>query len=185
MAASIEQLKDHSSRLAVVIMNVASYRSLQDIPREFSQNYWILIYNNFFDLAVLGWCKIFGTHSEPTHWKNIVDDHETFRKGLLAHLGISEGAWEDYWQEVKNYRDSEVSHALRNPAVTRYPNLDNALEACYYYYNWLINKLRGLGNRQYPDDLKDYYNRYLAQAKKFSLEALTATEDITEQVPFI
>lgn len=182
MAATKEQLNDHIFRLVSVIRNAASNRSLEDYKSQFKQSYWIIIFNNFLDMAVLEWCKVFGTHSEPTHWKKIVEDHESFRKGLLGRLAMDEGGWKAYWEELKNYRDSQVAHHFRNPDVTHYPTLDAALEACYYYYEWLIANWRGLGNNGYPDDLRDYYSRYLDQAKSFSHNAFITTKHIEEKV---
>ena len=83
-----EKSSDHIFRLIYVIRNAANYRSLVKYKNDFNQNYWILTFNNFFDLAILEWCKIFGVDSEPTHWKTIVDDHEAFRTGLLNFMKI-------------------------------------------------------------------------------------------------
>ena len=99
-----EKTSDHIFRLIYVVRNAANYRSLIKYKDDFDQNYWIQIFNNFFDVAILEWCKIFGTDNEPTHWKTIVDDHASFRKGLLNCTGLDESGWSKYWQEVKDYR---------------------------------------------------------------------------------
>jgi hypothetical protein len=42
-------------------------------------NFWRLIYGNLMDMAVIEWCKLFGSDSEehqPAHWKNIIPEAE-------------------------------------------------------------------------------------------------------------
>ena len=182
MAITEAQLKEHIFRLVYVIRNAAGYDSLSKVQDKFTQNYWIMIKNNFFDFVILEWCKIFGTDSEPTHWKNIVDDPNSFRANLLIRVHSNETDWKDYWEYMITYRNNLISHHQKDPGVTIYPDFDKAIEASYYYYDYLIKKLRDLGNTQYPDNLKDYYDRCLEQATRFSETAYNATKDIEEKV---
>ncbi|MDP3297214.1 MAG: hypothetical protein Q8N09_06420 [Thermodesulfovibrionia bacterium] len=182
MAITEQQLKEHIFRLVYVIRNAANYESLSKYQGTFTQNYWIMIQNNFFDFVILEWCKIFGTDSEPTHWKNLVDDHVSFRAKLLARVKSNETDWKDYWEYMITYRNNLISHHQKDPSVTHHPDFDKGIEASYYYYEYLIKKLRGLGNTQYPDNLKDYYDRHLEQAIRFSETAYNSTKDIKENV---
>lgn len=93
MAGFKEISSDHIFRLLYVVRNAACCRSLNGYKDNFNQSYWILIYNNFFDITILEWCKIFGTYSEPTHWTTLVKDQNTFRQGLLATLNIKDSEW--------------------------------------------------------------------------------------------
>ena len=54
---------------------------------------WRVIYGNLTDMAVLEWCKLFGSDDEqnqPVHWKNVAPDSEQFRKDLFSRLRIYE-----------------------------------------------------------------------------------------------
>lgn len=177
-----EKSSEHIFRLLYVVRNAASYRSLKKYKDGFNQNYWILVFNNFYDAAVLEWCKVFGTDNEPTHWKTLVDDHTSFRKGLLARIGIGEHGWESYWKQVRDYRNNLITHHQKTPKVTQYPPLDNALEAAFFYYEWLVKKLDELGIIQEPENLKDYYFSCLEQSMRFSERAFKATKEIEEKV---
>jgi hypothetical protein len=49
-------------------------------------NFWRVINGNLTDMAVLEWCKLFGSDDEqhqPVHRKNIVSDPNQFRTELL------------------------------------------------------------------------------------------------------
>jgi len=177
-----DQILDHLFRLVYVVRKAGCNEALSRYKNNFNQNYWILIYNNFLDIAVMEWCKIFGSYKEPTHWKTVVDDHDIFRQNLLKALNIDDAAWKSYWMSMKDYRDIQVAHHQYNPNVTHYPNLNIALESSFYYYNWLISKLRSLGIHSFPDDLKDYYSRFVDQALNFADVSFQATKDIKERV---
>ncbi len=182
MTTFSEKSNDHIFRLIYVIRNAANYRSLVKYKDDFNQNYWILIFNNLFDVAILEWCKIFGTDSEPTHWKTIVDDHAPFRKGLLNSIGLDELGWSKYWEGVKEYRNNIIAHFKKNMKVRQYPSLDVIIYSTFYYYKWLVKELDRRGIIQEPEDLEEYYKRCLEQARVFSEIAYNSTKDIKEKV---
>jgi hypothetical protein len=136
----------------------------------------------------LEWCKVFGSSNEPTHWSSHIpiEEQDTFRKGLLKQLSLSNEEWKTYWNSVKDYRDNHIAHHQRNSNVIHYPNLDHALIACFCYYHFLINELRMLKINGYPnnlpDNLEEYYQRFLAQVAKFSRVAYRSTMEIEETV---
>lgn len=172
---------DHIFRLIYVIRNAANYRSMAKFKDDFDQNYWIQIYNNFFDVAVLEWCKIFGTDSEPTHWKTIVKDHQAFRNGLLSSIGLDEQGWSNFWQSVNSYRNNIIAHFKRISGLS-YPSLDVIIKSTFYYYEWLQKELDKHGIIQEPKDLVGYYNRCLKQAESFSETSYNSTANIKEKV---
>lgn len=166
-----EKSGEHIFRLLYVVRNAANYRSLAKYKDKFNQSYWILIFNNFYDTALLEWCKVFGADNEPTHWKTLVSDHTPFRKGLLNRTGLDESGWQSYWEHVRDYRNKIITHHQKSPKVTEYPSLDNVLASVFYYYEWLVSKLKTVGINQEPENLEDYYYRYLEQSKRFSEKA--------------
>ena len=120
---------------------------------------WRVIYGNLTDMAVLEWCKLFGSDDEqnqPVHWKNIASDPEQFRKELFSELGIYESKWRSSWTEMKRYRDQVVAHHdQRRVGIKNYPTFDLALEFAYFYYDFVVAELRKNGIDQQPKDLRD------------------------------
>jgi hypothetical protein len=177
-----DDLIAHVYRLVGVARSAHLKRALAEVEPKPGLNFWRLIYGNLLDVAVLEWCKLFGTDAEPTHWKKVIADHDTFRSGLLAALKIQETVWTAYWEEMKYYRDNRVSHNVEDVDLERWPRLDLALESSYYYYARLIKELRDLGETKYPDDLREYGERFAAQAIAIAKTALSSTSGITEKV---
>lgn len=182
VTAEIGKVVDQVFRLVYVARNIAHHRSLESFKDDFEQNYWILVFNNFLDIAVLEWCKAFGSRSEATHWSNHVVDPDSFRVGLLERLGISDEEWHAYWEHIKQYRDEVVAHHERASKVTHYPDFGIALRACFYYYEVLIKQLRVFHVFDYPDSLEDYFERSLEQALTFSGVAYGSTRSLKEAV---
>jgi len=140
-----------------------------------------LIYGNLLDVGVLEWCKIFGSDAEPTHWKRIITDHDAFRRDLLSSLKIDDGTWTAYWEEMKNYRDQLIAHHIEDGGAANYPKLDLALESSYYYYSYLIRELRDCGETRFPDDLREYSEKFALHATDIAKKALHATAGIAEE----
>jgi hypothetical protein len=182
VSAEIGEVVDQVFRLVYVARNVAHHRSLEPFKDDFNQNYWIIVFNNFLDIAVLEWCKAFGSKAEATHWSKHVADPDAFRTGLLQALGLSNKEWHAYWDSIKTYRDEVVAHHKSASKVTRYPDFDIALQACFYYYKVLIKQLRMFKVLDYPDNLEDYFEKSLAQARNFSDVAYHATHSLTEAI---
>lgn len=181
--ADFEEISsEHIFRLLYIVRNAACCRSLKDFRDDFNQSYWILIFNNFFDFAILEWCKVFGAYSEPTHWTRLVNDHDSFKQGLLARLGLNNSEWDSYGKYIRDYRNNFIAHHKKDPKITNYPDLDNALEAAFYYYEWLLYKLDGLGIQQQPESLKDYYEYCLDQSKRFTEKAYSITKELGKNI---
>jgi hypothetical protein len=180
--ATRSELIAHVTRLGNVVRSAQLKRALTSVDPNPTLNFWRLVYGNLLDVAVLEWCKLFGADSEPTHWKRVVSDHDSFRRALRRALGIDEAKWADYWEEMKAYRDALVAHHVNSSSVTRYPSLDLCLESCYFYYAHVIKELRSLGEVRFPDDLKEYSARFASQAKEIAERALASTGDIQESV---
>ncbi len=180
--ATQSELIAHVTRLGNVVRSAHLKRALTSVDPNPTLNFWRLIYGNLLDVAVLEWCKLFGADSELTHWKRVVRDHDGFRRGLLAALGIDQKKWANYWEEMKVYRDALVAHHAGSPNVSRYPDLGLALESCYFYYAYVIAELRALGEARFPDDLKEYGARFAAQARVIGERALASTAGFQERV---
>jgi len=174
----------HLFRLVHIARSAQMKQALTAVDPDPLLNFWRLFHGNQLDIAVLEWCKVFGSDAEPTHWKKLVPiaDHDSFRSAMLAELGINNDAWAAYWEEMKAYRDSLVAHHFEVPRLDKYPSVELALKSAYFYYKWLIRQLRGLGETKYPDDLAEYAERFEAQAIEIVKRAMAATSDMKERV---
>jgi hypothetical protein len=146
-------------------------------------NFWRLVHGNQLDIAVLEWCKVFGSDGEATHWKNVVPEanRDLYRAELLASLQIDADTWTAYWQELKDYRDNLVAHHIED-RVANFPRLDLALTSSFFHYRYLLEKLRALGEQRYPDDLATYYVAFEEQARETAERATAATDGMEERV---
>jgi len=178
----LEELRAQLLRLVHLVRNIEMKLALTVTEPEPALNFWRLIYGNHLDIAVLEWCKAFGSDGEATHWRKIVPpaDHDRFRRDLIASLEITQDAWAAYWNEMKSYRDSLVAHHLEMKRVSNYPFLDIAQKSSFFYYRYLIKELRMLGEMKYPNDLAPYCAEFKKQACEIARRALDATSQIKE-----
>ncbi|WP_338638845.1 hypothetical protein [Burkholderia pyrrocinia] len=184
--ATREQLTGALQVVVNLTRCVALKRALAGAEPDPALNFWRVMHGNLLDMAVLEWCKLFGSDDEEhqqVHWKNIFADEAGFRTGLFAHLSMEQEAWHAYWQQMKAYRDQHVAHLDFNQRdVMHYPDLGNALSSAVYYYSQLIQELRALGEARFPDDLSGYYDAFLTQSAEIAQIATASTRDFSERV---
>jgi hypothetical protein len=179
-----QQIKDHLERLVNVVRNAQLKRALTSVDPGPQLNLWRIIYGNLMDVAVLEWCKIFGSNTEPSHWKSVVppDEQLAFKYELLAALETDEAGWKRYWNQMKAYRDKLIAHQQQDPGVRRYPTLEMARESSYFYWAYLIIELKRISDTYPVDDLRQYSERFANQARKIARRALASTAGINEEV---
>jgi len=138
------------------------------------------------DLAVIDWCKLFGSddaENEPIHWKNIADDQDSFRSALLSQLAITQEDWETYWQQMKRHRDYNAArHDPRREEITTYPVLDKALESAFFYFEYVQQEIGRRGWSLPPADIRAYARDFEAECLGVARIALASTKDIPEAV---
>lgn len=180
----LQELTVHLFRLVHLARSVGMKRALTEAAPEPHLNFWRLILGNQLDIAVLEWCKVFGSDGEATHWKKIVPpaNHDQFRNRLLVSISVTADEWLAYWNEMKAYRDNLLAHHIEMNKVANYPVLDLACESSFFYYSYLITRLRALGETRYPDDLKIYCNAFERQAREIAAAAVASTAAINERV---
>ena len=158
------------------------HRALNSYKDDFKLSFWIYVYNNSIDLAVLDWFHLFGYHNDDLHWKQIVDDVDTFRQKLFHHVNMTEDNWKLYREKIKTYRDKDVAHIEVHP-TSQVPEMSIALNAAAYYYQYVLQELSRYSDySNWPKDLSEYHQRSLEQTKKILELAYTPTEQIKEQV---
>lgn len=128
-----ELILKHIDHIVDIVRYVHLKKALTSVNDSPHLNFWRVIYGGLLDLAVLSWCKLYGSNAEPTHWKELVIDHEKFRSELLSTLDIDSKTWADYWNHMKYYRNEYIAHDLDEKIVDTFPTLDLALESCYFF----------------------------------------------------
>lgn len=158
------------------------HRGLAEYQDSFKQNFWIYMYNNAIDLAVLDWFHIFGYHNDDLHWKQVVTDIPAFRSELFQLLEMTEDAWKTYRESVKVYRDKDIAHIEVRP-VSQVPDMTLALKAAGFYYSTVLAELSVFGDYSgWPRQLDEYHIRSLEQTKEICGVAYRASRDIKEEV---
>jgi len=180
--ATYQDLKTQIDRLVVVARSIGIKRALADTNANPHLSFWRFIYGGMLDIAVIEWCKVFGTDDQPTHWKNYVTDQNAFRKELLSFLAITQDQWSQYWQHMIDYRNSHAAHHLGLKEGDTYPALDLALKSCFYYYSKLIEEVKALGINNLPESLEVYSENFYKQALEIAKAALASTNAIKEEV---
>ena len=172
--------------IASLVRTVHLRRTLHVVSPAPPLVFWRVIYGNLTDMAVLEWCKLFGSDDEqnqPVHWKNIASDPEQFWKELLSCLRIYDSKWRSYWAEMKRYRDQVVAHHdQRRVEIRNYPTFDLALESAYFYYAFAVAELRKHGVDEQPNDLRAYSKDFAAQCRDIAAAAIDATKSFKERV---
>jgi hypothetical protein len=180
--ANYQELKTQIDRLVVVVRSIGIKNALTEANANPHLVFWRLIYGSMLDIAVIEWCKVFGTDDQPTHWKNFISDHAAFRKKLFSFLDITQDQWSQYWQHMTNYRNTHAAHHLGVKEGDTYPVLDIALKSCLFYYSKLIEKVKALGVNNLPESLEAYSKQFNKQTFKIAKAALASTNDIKEEV---
>ena len=158
------------------------HRVLNDYKDGFKLYFWIYVFNNAIDLAVLDWFHLFGYHNDDLHWKQVVADIDAFRNQLLSHVNMTENEWKLYREEIKTYRDKDVAHIEVRP-TSHVPEMSVAQKAVTYYYENVLKELTGFGDySHWPKDLSDYHQRSMEQTKRIVESAYLATAHIRESV---
>jgi hypothetical protein len=94
--------------------------------------------NNFLDVAVLDWCKLFGSHKgEKHHWPRVVSDPEVFERALLNELEIDAIAFKGLVDKMLLYRNRFIAH-LDSQLIMEVPELKQAHKALTFYHRHVV-----------------------------------------------
>ncbi|MCL9684558.1 hypothetical protein [Legionella maioricensis] len=137
------------------VKNYAYYKAGFDKKVFIDQDeFWITIQNNFLDMAILEWSKLFlKPKSHKYHWENIVRDPASFKKTVLNY---------DH-DRIEIYRDKFVAH-LDNKMIMNIPELEGGLDLVCSLYNEIYSQLPSDKKYDMPKNLKEYYHIHLKQA---------------------
>lgn len=101
------------------------------------QSYWNNVRNNFLDISILEWCKLFADRKGKHFWKEVVEDHDLFHAKLLEKLSITDEMFQNYTKSMKLYRDKFLAH-LDELDEANIPNMVVAQKAALHLYGWLL-----------------------------------------------
>ena len=181
MTDRIVKLSAQISKNLFVIRNLACHKTLYKYKDDFKKSYWKLIFNNFLDIAIIEWCKMFDSKDDTTHWSNHIKNKKEVGDKLLKWANMSQQEWDKYREDIKCYGNSVDKYHKQN--IKSYPDFSCVVIACYVYYDALIKELRMLGVNDYPDELKEFYQSCLGEATEFTNAAYSATLEIDKKAP--
>lgn len=139
--------------------NCAYYRAgWEGNQTKASNEFWITVQGNFIDIAVLEWLKLFGDHNDKHHWKNVVEDKQSFKRKMLSSCAINEDDLVQSRESFKTYRDKFIAH-LDSEEIMNIPVLNTPLALTKNYYTYVANKLGKERLRNLPTDIEDYYQK--------------------------
>jgi hypothetical protein len=120
------------------LRNLAFLRAAHDARQRWAgHQFWVTTHNNFLDIAVLEWCKVFGDRRAKHDWRKAVTDQELFFSSLLNHLRLTEELFAEYVVEMRTYRDKFIAH-LDEENRMNIPNMVPATKSAQFLYRWLI-----------------------------------------------
>ena len=128
-------------RVAIIcchcLRNLAFYRSgRQGNSLVFKEHFWVNVNNNFLDICVLEWCKVFGDKHGMHYWGKVISDPDIFYSDLLDTLNINDSQFNLYAIEMRTYRDKFVAH-LDSDEIMHIPTLTIAEKSISYLYDYL------------------------------------------------
>ena len=122
--------------------NLTFYRAGWENGQFLFQNnqFWITLNNNFLDVAVLEWCKLFADVRARHCYKKVVISPTAFLPQLVSDYDKNLIEWEQYVKSIKVYRDKFIAHLDDKPTMD-IPEMDWA----YFSANYLYDTLRSEG----------------------------------------
>ncbi|SFR57414.1 hypothetical protein SAMN05216203_1494 [Marinobacter daqiaonensis] len=95
---------------------------------EISNIIWTQSVNNSYMMAVIEWCKAFGSNNEEVHWKRVFGENSPYMSDLLSELDLSHDEYEQYWKKMTDARSKRIAHSnLDGEKVIELPELDTAI----------------------------------------------------------
>lgn len=132
-----------------------------------ANQFWNTMHGNCIDIAVIEWCKIFGSErQEKHHWKRVVKDAAGYKSQLLTdRFGGSEAIWEAYRNSLLTYRDKFVAH-LDEDNQYIVPYLHKAHELVISHYDYLLKyEVNDDIFNEPPPNIQEYYQKHFEMAR--------------------
>jgi hypothetical protein len=131
-----------------------------------TNQYWNTTHGNYIDIAVIEWCKLFGSdRQEKFHWKSVVNDAARYKKQLLTVFGKGETEWAVYRETILKYRDKFVAH-LDEEKNCIVPYLKTALKLVENHYDYLLEYEAEDDFVSLVPPIQGYYQKHFEMARK-------------------
>ena len=172
-------------RLMAFTQSVRVRRMIEGIALDPKQTFWIMTVNLLADTAAIEWCKVFGSHDQDTHWKQVLPKsrHDDVRQSLLKQVQLTEEQWKEYRDSIVNYRDKMVAHHDLNATVAKYPHYDVAIVAA----NFMFDQVRSVANQDWlggiPTSLDPWSHTVAGNMSAIVKKAFEASAALGSNVP--
>ncbi len=164
--------------------------------KRISQYWQIFTVNNYYFSFIYRWCQLFGTDSEPTHYKKLmttnflteklrsigIEDREDLKNQLLRQFNLTETEHNESREEMKDIRNKYIIHRKHNPKEINngdlsFPEIEEPLKSVKGLYSILVKILDIC-----PTDQKNNHDLKVAEFEILSIEELinTIKNDIPE-----
>ena len=70
--------------------------------------FWRAVNNNFLDMCVLDWCKLFADKGGKHSWRQIVPDAPRFEADMLRHLGLNAAIFKNEIEIMRRYETNSL-----------------------------------------------------------------------------
>ena len=106
-----EQINNVVSIIKELIIDIAIFDGMKSQASKYeNDDTFNSLYNNNAMMIVIRVSNIFGANSEDNHWKKLVDDYDDFRNNVLYKSFESKEKWEDFYNNLTNFRDKYCAH---------------------------------------------------------------------------
>jgi len=126
------------------VYHLVYYRELLAVYRrlQLKSEFWTHTIDAHLLQAVIYWCMVFGSHGcNPTHWKHLSEEEskelqDSFRKGLSKQTGLTTEKWQQYWNDMTDFRNRYAAHRVLG-FDKPVPDFTIALKIAFYYDHWI------------------------------------------------
>lgn len=140
-------------------------------------NIAIFIFNSNLNLAVLSFCKIFGSKSEESHWKKFILEqyHQRVIDEVVLKTFKNLDDWESYWQNVTNFRNNYINHLTSEAFIHNVPELAKIKMLVIELFHLISSLTDNYGIS--GGNVEIFYNSYLDQCYEWlKLRAMSNNE---------
>ena len=115
------------------------------------------------------------------HWKKLVKEKPAFRSAVLASAGITEQEWNEYWLEMRTFRDKVVAHLDPFDLPDSVPDMTIARAMLIGGYQWIREQTIAEGvEHDGPEDLEKWANDLYEEALDLVGTGIEATIGMPE-----
>lgn len=119
-----------------IIRNAAFHRAMSSASIKAPSELWKTAQNNFLDVSILEWYKLFCDVKGTYYWKRFSADTRKIEPELISSLKTSKEDFDSFCTIVKRYRDRFLAH-LDTDDVMEIPSLDIIIHSTIYLHTFI------------------------------------------------